>query len=143
MDMGMIFNITFYHIHKIFKHVIMKWLSHPSFYNINGINYCSDDERMKEVALQFARGSNGVIGGCIGALDGWVVKKKSLQHATVLKTQNHSTAEKVSLRSTSKQSLTRRSVFSFAVLSLGVRSMIQKHSKILDCINGLCTIGSR
>ena len=75
MDMGMIFNITFNHIHKIFKHVIMTWLSHPSFYNINGINYCSDDERMKEVALQFG-GSNGVIGGCIGALDGWFVKIK-------------------------------------------------------------------
>jgi hypothetical protein len=76
MDMGMIFNISFNHMHKIFKHVIMKWLSHPSFYNINGIKYCSDDERMEEVALQFARGSNGVIGGCIGALDGWVVKIK-------------------------------------------------------------------
>ena len=76
MDMALLFEISFNHMHKIFKHVIMKWLSHPSFYNINGIEYCSDDERMKEVALQFARGSNGVIGGCIGALDGWVVKIK-------------------------------------------------------------------
>jgi len=76
MDMALIFDTSFNHMHKIFRHVILNWLSHPSFYNINGIEYCSDEERMKEVALLFARGSNGIIGGCIGALDGWVVKIK-------------------------------------------------------------------
>ena len=76
MDMALLFQTSFNHMHKIFKHVVTNWLSHSSFYNINGIKYCSDDERMKEVALQFARGSSGVIGGCIGALDGWVVRIK-------------------------------------------------------------------
>jgi hypothetical protein len=31
---------------------------------------------MKAVAGQFARASNGLFSGCIGALDGWVVKNK-------------------------------------------------------------------
>jgi hypothetical protein len=30
--------------------------------------------KMQEVALQFSHASRGVINGCIGALDGWVVK---------------------------------------------------------------------
>ncbi len=76
MDMAIIFDFSFNHMHKIFRHVINKWLCHPSFYKISGIEYCSDNEWMKEVALQFARGSYGVFGGCIGALDGWVVKIK-------------------------------------------------------------------
>ena len=58
------------------KHVVKNWLTHESFYPINGIAYCQDDEKMEEVALQFSRASRGVINGCIGALDGWVVKIK-------------------------------------------------------------------
>lgn len=76
MDMALLIDVSFNHMHKIFKHVVMSWLRHPSFYNINCIEYFSDEDRMKEVALQFARGSNGVNGGCIGAVDGWVVKIK-------------------------------------------------------------------
>ncbi len=29
---------------------------------------------MQEVALQFSQASRGVINGCIGAMDGWIVK---------------------------------------------------------------------
>ena len=74
MDMAMIFEISFNHAHKIFKEVVRNWLTHETFYPINGIEYCNDDARMNEVALQFSNASNGVINGCIGALDGWVVK---------------------------------------------------------------------
>jgi hypothetical protein len=74
MDMAMIFETSFNHAHKIFKHVIVEWLCHKAFYPIDGIKYCCNEEEMKNVALQFASASNGVISGCIGALDGWVVK---------------------------------------------------------------------
>lgn len=74
MDIAMFYEASFNHAHKIFKHVVEDWLCHPSFYPINGIEYCSDDDRMREVALQFSTASNNVINGCIGALDGWVVK---------------------------------------------------------------------
>ncbi len=73
MDMAWIFEIRFNHAHKIFKEVI-NWLTHDLFYPISGVEYCQDDARMNEVAMQFSNASNGVINGCIGALDGWVVK---------------------------------------------------------------------
>jgi len=74
MDMALLYNTSFNHMHKIFGYVVERWLRHPSFYNIDGVAYCSDDTKMRQVALEFARGSQGVINGCIGALDGWVVK---------------------------------------------------------------------
>jgi hypothetical protein len=40
------------------------------------MEYCQDLDRMNEVARQFARGSSGVIGGCIGPIDGRIVKIK-------------------------------------------------------------------
>ena len=74
MDMAMVFDISFNHAHKIFKQVVLDWLTNESFYPINGVEYCNDDAMMSEVALQFSNASNGVINGCIGAVDGWVVK---------------------------------------------------------------------
>jgi len=41
---------------------------------INGIDYMNDDERLQKVALEFARSSDGLLAGCIGAIDGWIVK---------------------------------------------------------------------
>jgi hypothetical protein len=76
LDLALLFESSFNHTHKIVKHVVKNWLTHESFYPINGIAYCQDDEKMEEVALQFSRASRGVINGCIGALDGWVVKIK-------------------------------------------------------------------
>lgn len=34
----------------------------------------NDDDTLKEVATVFARRSNGLLAGCIGAIDGWLVK---------------------------------------------------------------------
>ena len=74
LDMALIFETSFNHSHKIFKHVVKKWLCNEQFQPIDGVGYCSNDEAMAAVALQFARASNGLFSGCIGALDGWVVK---------------------------------------------------------------------
>ena len=41
---------------------------------IDGAEYFSDVDWMSAVALDFSRGYKGVINGCIGALDGWIVK---------------------------------------------------------------------
>jgi hypothetical protein len=57
MDMAIVLDTSFNHIHKIFKYVVSEWLSHKSFYNINGIDYCCNDDKMAEVALQFSRAS--------------------------------------------------------------------------------------
>ena len=76
MDMALMFGNSFNHAHKIVGYVVENWLLHPSFYPINGIAYCSNDDRMSDVANQVFVASQGVISGCIGALDGWVVKIK-------------------------------------------------------------------
>ncbi|KAL3795074.1 hypothetical protein ACHAW5_004675 [Stephanodiscus triporus] len=49
MDMALVFDMSFNHQHKIFKYVVSKWLSHKSFYNISGVNYCCDEDKMKEL----------------------------------------------------------------------------------------------
>lgn len=76
LDMAMIFKPTFNHANKLFVRVISHWLCHRSFYPINGIEYIKDDKRLSEVATQFALSSGDVMNGCIGAVDGWVVKIK-------------------------------------------------------------------
>jgi len=74
MDIALLFGISFNHAHKIMGYVIQNWLTHPFFYPIDGIKYCSDELRMREVSDHFFNASQGVMSGCIGALDGWVVK---------------------------------------------------------------------
>jgi hypothetical protein len=74
LDLALLFESSFNHTHKIFRYVIHDWLVHDSFYPINGVDYCRDKQQMQEVALQFSWASRGVINGCIGALDGWIVK---------------------------------------------------------------------
>lgn len=76
LDCSLFFEVSFNHAHKIFKEVIVNWIRHPSFGPINGIEYCCNDAQMNAVALQFTQSSRGVINGCIGALDGWLVKIK-------------------------------------------------------------------
>ena len=76
LDCSLFFEVSFNHAHKIFKEVIDNWIRHPSVGSINGIKYCCNDAAMSAVALQFAQSSRGIICGCIGALDGWLVKIK-------------------------------------------------------------------
>ncbi|KAL7428164.1 hypothetical protein ACHAXH_000770 [Discostella pseudostelligera] len=70
MDIALLFGISFNHAHKILGYVIQNWLTHPFFYPIDGIKYCSDEQRMREVSDHFFNASQGVMSGCIGALDG-------------------------------------------------------------------------
>jgi hypothetical protein len=74
MDVAFIFNISETYVYQIFFDVIVNWIQDDRLVKINGVEYCKDEERMKEVALDFARASGGVMNGCIGALDGWIVK---------------------------------------------------------------------
>ena len=74
LDMSLLFKVSFNHVHKIVKEVINNWPVHESFNPINGVAYCLNDAIINLVALQFSRASRGVINGCIGALDDWIVK---------------------------------------------------------------------
>jgi hypothetical protein len=74
LDMALLFESSFNHSRKIVKYVVKNRLVHESFKPTNGVAYCQNDAKMQEVAMQFSCASRGVINGCIGALDGWVVK---------------------------------------------------------------------
>ncbi len=76
LDLALLFESSFNQTHKIFRYVVHDWLVHDSFYPIDGVDYWRDEQQMQEVALQFSWASRGVINGCIGALDGWIVKIK-------------------------------------------------------------------
>ena len=51
-----------------------EWINDERQVDINGIKYISDEGQMTKVALGFAQITNGALCGCMGALDGWIVK---------------------------------------------------------------------
>ena len=55
-----------------------EWILDDRLVKINGIVFCEDEEHMGKVAREFAKKSNFIIDGCIGAIDGWIVKIKKL-----------------------------------------------------------------
>ena len=76
MDLALLFDVGFSTSYEIFHKVIKDWILDDRLVKINAVDFCSDDEQMSKVALEFARASNNVINGCIGAIDGWIVKTR-------------------------------------------------------------------
>jgi len=74
MDLALLFDVGFSTAYEIFHKVIKEWILDDRLVKINGVDYCEDDKRMEEVARGFAVASKNVINGCIGAIDGWIVK---------------------------------------------------------------------
>ncbi|KAL3805723.1 hypothetical protein ACHAW5_003832 [Stephanodiscus triporus] len=74
LDLGLIFGTGSTYPYAIFRHVIIQWICDDKLVNISGIDFCKDEERMNAVAREFADGSNHLFSGCIGAVDGWIVK---------------------------------------------------------------------
>ena len=70
LDLALLFDTGFTYAYKIFHDVIENWILDDRLVKISGIDYCSDERQMQEVALGFSRGSNCVLNGCIGAIDG-------------------------------------------------------------------------
>ena len=76
LDLALLFETGQHYAYEIFHHVIKNWICDDRLVKINGLDYVANMDAMKAVALEFARASGGVINGCIGAIDGWVVKMK-------------------------------------------------------------------
>ncbi len=74
LDLALLFDVGFSTAYEIFHKVIKDWILDDRLVKINGIDYCEDEERMSKVALDFSIASKRVINGCIGAIDGWIVK---------------------------------------------------------------------
>ena len=73
LDLSPLYKVGFTYGYNIFHYVIEHWICHDQFVNRNFKEYLDNDKKMWQVAGQFAERTNGVLGGCIGALDGWLV----------------------------------------------------------------------
>ena len=75
-DLAIIYGVGESHTFKIFHDAMENWICHDNFHNVNMIkDMLKKDDVMKEIAADFAAGTTkGVLGGCIGAIDGWLVR---------------------------------------------------------------------
>jgi len=74
LDLSLLYEVGASHAYAIFHDVIKNWILDDRLVKINGLDYVQDEERLQNVALEFALRSDGLFSGCIGAIDGWVVK---------------------------------------------------------------------
>lgn len=74
LDLALLYEMGQSTAHVIFHQVVDEWINDKRLVDINGMKYISDEGRMTKVALGFAQITNGALCGCIGALDGWIVK---------------------------------------------------------------------
>ena len=74
LDLALLYEVGPSYAYEIFHDVVKNWLLDKRLVNIHGIEYVTDEERLEKVAMEFARSSNGLFNGCIGAIDGWIVK---------------------------------------------------------------------
>ena len=74
LDLALLYEVGPSYAYESFHGVVKNWLLDKHLVNIHGSEYVHDEERLEKVALEFARSSNGMFNGCIGAIDGWIVK---------------------------------------------------------------------
>ena len=77
LDIMLQHDITHPHIYRIFHHVTKYWICNDKVTQINLYNDLQDEEEMKKTSRDFANGSSaGFFKGCIGAIDGWLIRIK-------------------------------------------------------------------
>ena len=75
LDLEVIFKVPNHTIYRIFHQVLTQWICNEKVVQIDFYKNGTDTEAMKETTKSFAQGtSNGIIGGCIGAIDGLLIK---------------------------------------------------------------------
>ena len=74
LDLGLLYEMSFSYTYEIFHHVVKNWINNDKLVKISGKDFFDDENKLKESATEFARKSNGLMWGAVGALDGWLVK---------------------------------------------------------------------
>ena len=78
LDLAALYVCGFTYVYEIFHYVIGAWICNKEIFNIDFYKNLTDDDEMKKASTAFASGtSHGIMYGCIGALDGWLVKIKA------------------------------------------------------------------
>ena len=75
LDLELVYKLKHQVIYNIFHQVLRDWICNDKVIQINFYNNCTNLEAMKETSWHFANGtSSGKISGCIGAIDGLLIK---------------------------------------------------------------------
>ena len=56
--------------------ILSNWMNRDEISEINFFIFLNDEEKLKKVSNDFSDGSNRVMKGCIGVLDGWLERIK-------------------------------------------------------------------
>lgn len=77
LDLFLAFEISPNHIIDIVRKVISNWFCHDKLKPINIYNdVLCNPEKLESITTDFAMSSDGILKGCFGAIDGWLVKIK-------------------------------------------------------------------
>ena len=77
LDMFLWFNVNPDNVCKFFREVVRDWICNEKVISINYFDdVLENDEAIDRIRSNFAVKSGGVMRGCIGAVDGWLVKIK-------------------------------------------------------------------
>ena len=77
LDLFMLYDVFHTYPYQIMDTVLEEWIGNDAIFPISGKDYLNDEEKMRNVAKDFEEGCRcGAFQGCIGALDGWLVKIK-------------------------------------------------------------------
>ena len=74
LDLGVIFDISPKWCNEIMYYVLSYWIISTNIGHIDIYRYLQDEIAMKKVSDGFAKRSNGIFIGTIGAIDGWLVR---------------------------------------------------------------------
>ena len=84
LDMFLWFNVNADHVRAISRRVMREWICNDAVIPINFHEGVLQDPRaIARISREFGAKSNGVMDGCIGALDGWLVKIRCPRHDEV------------------------------------------------------------
>ena len=72
LDMYLWSNVSTFHICKIFNHVTKNWINAALSIDIYD-DVMGNENKLHEIINAFSKTSDGILTGCIGALDGWLV----------------------------------------------------------------------
>ena len=75
LDLALIYGVAESYTYDIFYDVMENWVCHSKFENKSIIEILEDDDERKSIVKDFVTSiTKSVIGGYIGAIDGWLVK---------------------------------------------------------------------
>ena len=82
LDMYLWSNISIPWVFSIFNTVTAEWINVSITIDVFE-QVMENNTRLNDITLEFAKSTNGIIGGCMGALDGWLVTMRAPSYREV------------------------------------------------------------